>query len=127
MPPRTVQVTKETIAGVLILGSEAVRNNTRNIITNYLDRPRVNVVPSSPALIDENSNKYGPGFGLIVRAEFVTKADADAVWADVAANLAVLSNGSFVDQYTSSEDQETGQNNVTYHHRQHVPGRPEDF
>jgi hypothetical protein len=120
-------VTKETIAGVLVLSTNARRTTVRNAITNYLARPRVNVIPSSPALIDENTGKYGAGFGLIVRAEFVARADADACWVDVVANLAILSDGSFIDQYTSNEDQSTGLDETIYVHRLHVPARPEDF
>lgn len=119
--------TKEAIAGVLILNSAARRTNIRNVITNYLSRPRVNVIPSSPALLDEDSGKYGVGFGLIVRADWVARADADAAWADVVANTAVLENGSFIDQYTSIEDQAAGRNETNYIHRLHVPARPEDF
>jgi hypothetical protein len=122
-----VLVTKETIAGVLVLSTAARRTNVRNVITSYLNRPRVNVVASSPALTDEDTGKYGAGFGLIVRAEFVARADADAAWADVAANVAILENGSFIDQYTSNEDQATALNETIYQHRLNVPARPEDF
>jgi hypothetical protein len=120
-------VVKETIAGVLILSTSTRRTNVRNVIANYLNRPRVNVIPSSPALTDENTSKYGVGFGLIVRAEFVSLADASDVWTDVLANAAILENGSFIDQYTSRDDQAAGLNEAIFIHRLHVPARPEDF
>jgi hypothetical protein len=78
-------------------------------------------------LIDEDTNKYGTGFGLIVRAEFVTRSDANEVWVDVLANASILENGSYIDQYTSREDPAIALNEAIYIHRLHVPARPEDF
>jgi hypothetical protein len=120
-------VVKETLAGVLILSTATRRDQVRGVINSYLARPRVNVGPWTPAFLDENSGKYGVGFGLIVRVEWVNKADADAAWADATANLAILESGSFLDQYTSREDQDQQTNETIYHHRIHVPSRPEDF
>lgn len=121
-------VTKQTIAGVLVFNTAARRTSARNVISNYLNRPRVNVLPSSPALTDENTGKYGVGFGLIVRADWVNIADANEAWADFRANIAgLLANGSFVDQYTSNEDLETGLNEGIYVHRLHVPAQSNDF
>jgi hypothetical protein len=121
-------VVKETVAGVLIMSTTGRRTQVRNRIEAYLGRPRVNVIPSSPLLIDDNTNKYGVGFALIARAEFVSRADADAVWADITSNsLAILEPGSFIDQYTSNEDQEVGLDETIYIHRLHVPAAPGDF
>lgn len=122
-----VLVTKETIAGELVFATAGQRTTARNRITTYLNRQQV-LVSSQPTMIDEDSHKYGNGPTLLLRVNFVTRADADEVWADVEArSFSILQNGSALRQYTSNEDPDIALNETVMHHVRHWPAQPSDF
>lgn len=120
-------VTKETISGELVFATAGQRTIARNRITTYLNRQQV-LVESQPSMLDQDTSKYGNGPTLLLRVNFVTRADADEVWADVEArSFSILQDGSALWQYTSNEDPAIGLNEAIMHHVRHWPAQPSDF
>lgn len=122
-------IVKETISGQLVCASVAQRTSVRNVIENFLGRPRAGVA-TTPEITDEDHNKYGIGPTLIVRVSFASRTDADEAWAAAAGSFGLLQAGSALSQYRSTEGIDAqGQqiNAADFWHIMHKPARPEDF
>lgn len=119
-------VVTEQITASLAFTTAQRRTQARNAIENYLGRGRAGA--RDFVVVDAPTGKYGAGPGLYVSTPFVSRADADAAWADIEAiTPSFLIANSVAEQFTSTEDIAAGVNTTVYIHRKHWPADPGDF
>ena len=116
----------ETLKGIAVFTNEQRRTTVLGQLANYAARGRVGVEEMTIAPVDR-PDKYG-GPAAIIFMRFETRSDADEAWIDLdGVSPSWFQAGSIAEQFTSTQDPDTGQNDAVFHHRRHWPSQPEDF
>ena len=116
----------ETIKGTAVFTNEQRRTTVLGQLANYAARGRVGVEEMTIAPVDRPGKYNGPAAIIFMR--FLSRADADAAWADLGGvSPSWFQAGSIAEQFTSTQDSDTGQNDAVFIHRRHWPADPSDF
>jgi hypothetical protein len=116
----------DVIIGSLGFATAQIRNQAQTRITNFLGS-RQQFRDEEP-VFNRVTTKYGGVAGLGITLRMSSRADADAIWADIEANSwSVLQPGSMVLQSNVVFDSAEGTQTVTEIHQRSFPAQPTDF